>query len=100
MDNTYASRVLGRNRRLHHFSLAFVGVLLASGLALVGSATPARADTAVAVPFLVNFQAQTTATPAGYVGDYGQAYDATRGYGWVDDTGAPLSLVGNGRERG
>ena len=91
---------MGRIRRLHRFSFAVVGVLLAGGLAIVGTASPARADTAVAVPFFVNFQAQTTTTPAGYVGDDGQAYDATRGYGWVDSTGAPLSLVGNGRERG
>jgi hypothetical protein len=59
----------------------------------------AAADATVAAPFFVNFQAQTTTTPSGYVGDYGQAYDATRGYGWVDTSGAPLSLVGNGRER-
>ena len=59
----------------------------------------AAGDATVAAPFFVNFQAQTTTTPSGYVGDYGQAYDATRGYGWVDTSGAPLSLVGNGRER-
>jgi hypothetical protein len=42
----------------------------------------------------------------GYLRDFGQAYDSTRGYGWEDDT-LPLtsdgssnaSLVGNGRQR-
>lgn len=47
-----------------------------------------------------NFQSQTAATPAGYTPDFGQAYDSTRGFGWVEaSTPNPLSLVGNGRDR-
>ena len=49
--------------------------------------------------FKVNFQSQSAATPSGYASDYGQAFDATRKYGWFDPFGAPVSLVGNGRER-
>jgi hypothetical protein len=49
----------------------------------------------------VNFADQATPAPAGYVADFGQAYDATRGYGWVQlGTSTPVSLVGNGRNRG
>ncbi|GAB3599996.1 hypothetical protein GCM10027586_02610 [Kineococcus gypseus] len=48
----------------------------------------------------MNFQSQAATTPAGYTADHGQAYSTTTGTGWVDDlTGAPLSLVGNGRQR-
>jgi glucose/arabinose dehydrogenase len=75
-------------------------LVIALSAALLSTAPPASADPTVTLPALVNFQAQATSTPAGYIGDYGQAYDATRGYGWVDGSGAPLSLVGNGRERG
>jgi hypothetical protein len=72
----------------------------ASGASATASATPAVSSTTTPFDIEVNFQAQTTATPAGYQGDDGEAYDAARGYGWVDaSTGAPLSLVGNGRER-
>ena len=72
-------------------------VALLGSLLVVGTVAPAEA--AVATPFKVNFQSQTAETPAGYVGDYGLAYDATRGYGWTNTSGAPLSLVSNGRER-
>ncbi|HET9518879.1 MAG TPA: Ig-like domain-containing protein [Actinoplanes sp.] len=49
----------------------------------------------------VNFSDQATTAPAGYAKDFGEAFDATRGYGWLNlATGAPLSLVGNGRNRG
>ncbi|AGZ43442.1 Ig-like domain-containing protein [Actinoplanes friuliensis] len=48
----------------------------------------------------VNFSDAATAPPAGYVRDSGDAYAATRGYGWVQSgTATPLSLAGNGRNR-
>ena len=48
----------------------------------------------------VNFAAQTSATPAGYVNDYGVAYADATGMGWESaNDGTPTSLVGNGRER-
>jgi RHS repeat-associated protein len=47
----------------------------------------------------VNFQTQATTTPPGYQADFGQAYDAGRGYGWENLSGTATSLVGNGRER-
>ncbi|MGI4893931.1 MAG: OmpL47-type beta-barrel domain-containing protein [Janthinobacterium lividum] len=48
----------------------------------------------------VNFQSQPAATPAGYTADYGLAWNDTTGSGWLDDdTSAPVSLVGNGRQR-
>ncbi len=49
--------------------------------------------------FSVNFGPQGGTTPAGYVNDYGQAFDATRTYGWYDPFGTATSIVGNGRER-
>ncbi|MEY2405084.1 MAG: hypothetical protein QOD38_2635, partial [Acidimicrobiaceae bacterium] len=80
--------------------LAAVAVVITLLAGLVATAVPAAADPTVALPLSVNFQAQSTTAPSGYLGDYGLPYDATRGYGWIDPTGAPLSLVGNGRERG
>ncbi|MDX6212851.1 MAG: hypothetical protein QOF82_1938, partial [Frankiales bacterium] len=48
----------------------------------------------------VNFAAQTSATPAGYTNDYGQAWTDAAGQGWESASdGTPTSLVGNGRER-
>jgi regulation of enolase protein 1 (concanavalin A-like superfamily) len=76
---------------------------VALGAALVTTVfqtLPASADTVLASPLHVNFQTETAVTPGGYLADYGQAYDASRGYGWVAQSdGTPLSLVGNGRER-
>ncbi|WP_433293588.1 Ig-like domain-containing protein [Actinoplanes sp. CA-030573] len=68
--------------------------------ALSGSASA----TPTALSVKVNFADQATAPPAGYLTDYGQPYGA-RGkgqtYGWTNlDEGTPLSLVGNGRNRG
>jgi glucose/arabinose dehydrogenase len=58
------------------------------------TATPA------AFALKVNFSDAATAPPAGYVRDSGDAFAAARGYGWVRlDTGAALSLTGNGRNR-
>ena len=48
----------------------------------------------------VDFGTQTSPVAAGYVLDDGQAFDAARGFGWIDAAGVPLNLVGNGRERG
>jgi glucose/arabinose dehydrogenase len=60
----------------------------------VVTATPA------AFALKVNFSDAATAPPAGYVRDSGDAYAATRGYGWVRlSDGTPVSLVGNGRNR-
>jgi hypothetical protein len=48
----------------------------------------------------VNFSDAATAPPAGYVRDAGDAFLASRGYGWVQlGTSTPLSLAGNGRNR-
>ena len=48
----------------------------------------------------INFQAQTSTVPTGYSKDYGQGYEAARGFGWVaPGTTTPRSLVGLGRDR-
>src|SRR5205807_3821449 len=58
--------------------------------------TPFAASRTVA---RVNFQTQTTATPAGYSSDYGNAFSTTQRYGWEDLSGTPYARVGLGRER-
>lgn len=59
-------------------------------------------------PIKVNFQAETSTAPDGYLADFGQAFGARTGadqgeglsYGWVaESNGAPLDLSGNGRQR-
>lgn len=58
-------------------------------------------EIAATTPLRVNFSDVATAPPAGYERDSGAAFDATRGYGWVDlGEGTPLNLTGNGRNRG
>lgn len=59
--------------------------------------SPAAADLYVA---RVNFQKELNIIPVGYQADIGDAYSESRGYGWVaQDSGAPLSIVGQGRNR-
>jgi uncharacterized repeat protein (TIGR01451 family) len=58
----------------------------------------------------VNFQSETASVPTGYLRDFGEAFGPRSGadqgsgltYGWVaqSDLATPLSLVGNGRDRG
>ena len=90
------SQLLGRR-----FRVVFAALL---GSVLVTTVLPAlpasAADTVLDAPLRVNFQTAAATAPSGYLADYGQAYDATRGFGWVaQSNGAPLNLVGNGRER-
>lgn len=53
----------------------------------------------------INFQPIQAIIPTGYVSDIGEAFDATRGFGWVredslgDARRVPLSIVPNSRER-
>ncbi|CCH30852.1 Ig-like domain-containing protein [Actinosynnema sp. NPDC047251] len=76
-------------------SLVVVVALLLTGI-------PAHANAAFSLK--VNFSDQATTPPAGYVRDFGEAYGTRAGghtYGWVAvGTTTPLSLVGNGRNRG
>jgi Big-like domain-containing protein len=72
-----------------------------------GNDSPASSPvtaTPAAFALKVNFSDQATPPPAGYVADFGEAYGPhTNGftYGWVQlGTGTPVSLVGNGRNRG
>ena len=58
----------------------------------------------------INYSDEGTAPPAGYLRDFGQAYgirvaadqgSSTYNYGWIDViNGNPVSLVGQGRNRG
>ena len=69
-------------------------------IATLGLATGAAAAETLTVVAQINFQSQGAPVPAGWVADVGQAFDASRGYGWVAmSSTAPLSLVGNGRDR-
>ena len=53
----------------------------------------------------INFQPRNAAIPAGYVRDSGEAYDATRGFGWVTQdslasaTHTPFSIASYARNR-
>ena len=52
----------------------------------------------------INFQEKNAAIPAGYIRDSGEAYDATRGFGWVTQaslatTHTPFSIANYGRDR-
>ncbi|GAA2635538.1 Ig-like domain-containing protein [Paractinoplanes durhamensis] len=71
-------------------------VLVVSGLTL-----PARPAAAAVTPVAkVNFQPAASAVPAGYTADTGAAFDAGRGYGWVQrGTSTPLDLTRNTRDR-
>lgn len=65
-------------------------------LVSVGSTAVVHAD----VNINVNFQSETAPIPSGYQRDYGQAYDATRQYGWISQTSStPKSIIGRGRDR-
>lgn len=72
--------------------------LLFAGLAILESSA------AVNVKF--NFQPNASATPAGFVKDFGLAFDLSRGYGWVTEASLSggshigLDLQPNSRDRG
>ena len=104
------SRILSRPVRL-----GLVAFFLA--LLLVLFATLARAQTDVNVK--VNFQPEKATSsgspsssgtlvpvPSGYTPDFGAAYDAGRGFGWITQESAgsanpePLNIVPNTRDRG
>ncbi len=73
---------------------AGIGACLVSGFALV----PASAS-ATPTSLHVNFESATSSPPSGHAADFGQAYDATRGFGWTTNGGVPLDLTANGRQR-
>ncbi|NJB86502.1 hypothetical protein GGR26_002270 [Lewinella marina] len=88
---------------------ALVGILtLITSLTLGGTPPsylhgPAHSLTAATDTIRINFADQSTPAPAGYLPDFGLGYAIQTGYtyGWVDPgSGTPLSLVGNGRNRG
>ncbi len=67
---------------------------------LVTNAKPAT-ETSTGDTTKVNFQPDSAATPEGYTADSGQAYSASRGYGWVEPgTANPVDMTNNTRERG
>jgi len=78
--------------------IAAASTVLAVSLAALAPSTAAAA-TLVTSTFKVNFQTTSSATPASYTGDSGQAYSATRGYGWTTTSDAALDLTANGRQR-
>ncbi|MFI5838070.1 Ig-like domain-containing protein [Micromonospora sp. NPDC051300] len=66
----------------------------------VADKNPRLTDSPIPFSLKVDFSDAATAPATGYVRDFGEAYLATRGYGWVDlGERTPVSLVGNGRNR-
>lgn len=49
----------------------------------------------------INFQSSTAAIPSGYIKDSGNAYNSTRGFGWVNQAslGTPISISNYARDR-
>ncbi len=48
----------------------------------------------------INFQPTTAPVPGGYIGDDGNAFDPTTGYGWVTPgTSTPFDITGRGIDR-
>lgn len=79
--------------------IAAAATVLALSLSAVAIPATAYADTLVGSTFKVDFQATSSSTPAGYVGDSGQAYTADRGFGWTNSSDVPLDMTANGRQR-
>ena len=81
-----------------------------SGNKAAGNAVIATPQSTASIDLSVNFQSETAPVPAGYLRDFGEAYGPRTGanqgnglvYGWIQqsDLSTPLSLVGNGRDRG
>ncbi|MEU4743638.1 Ig-like domain-containing protein, partial [Actinosynnema sp. NPDC023658] len=82
-------------------ALAAATILAAAALAAPRSAGIAHAATSTA---RIDFSDETTPPAAGYARDFGEPYGVRstgQTYGWVSlGTTTPLSLVGNGRNRG
>jgi hypothetical protein len=76
-------------------------LILLLSVALVATMAPCiDAQAAGSAVARIDFGPAGAAVPSGYVLDSGAAFDAGRGSGWLEQSGsAPLSLVGNGRER-
>src|ERR1700752_2101472 len=78
--------------------------LMSGAAAIAALALPAvgslRAEAATQAPIKVDFAPVGANAPAGYVIDTGAAYSASTGRGWSSQTTtAPLSIVGNARDR-
>ena len=77
-----------------------LGATAAVTAGLLGTSLPAGAEETLTTVAKVNFQAEHAPVPAGFVKDFGQPYDANRGYGWVaKGSSTPQSMVGHGRDR-
>ena len=76
------------------------GVKDAAGNALANDKLWSFTTTSTASVAKINFQPQNSTLPQGYTKDFGQAYDAARGFGWVKPgTSEPIDMTPNTRER-
>ncbi len=72
---------------------------------LTGVAMSAPLASTSTQDIMINFQPDTSAIPAGYIKDIGEAYDKTRGFGWVRQdslsraTHTPIDITPNARDR-
>ena len=92
---TIRSAELRRRRR----TAVVVVIGITAGALVSILATSVNAEVVAAIG-KYNFSNQAAPVPFGYVKDYGQAFDAARGYGWVQQaTSTPVDATLNGRDR-
>ncbi len=104
-DSEFTDNTVTKGQVYYYAVAPSTGSTAAAVGALIDDPTPA---TPASWPVRVNFEGGPNAsggvktgitTPTGWTSDTGQNFTNARGFGWVDDVGAPLDLTKNGRFR-
>ncbi len=97
-QNSWKFKVNNPTRFFTNTSSARTGILASTGNAKNVPVT--FSSFGIAQNVKINFQPNASVVPAGYLKDSGAAYDAARGYGWVNQsTGAALDISDLARDR-
>lgn len=92
-----------KSRKINRLSQFLCGVVTTALVVTVNSGSSQSAPSPENTK--INFQPATSTVPAGYIKDIGEAYNDTRGYGWVREdslsnaTATPLDITPNSRDR-